>query len=110
MNSKTHIDNVLNARLRPLYEKAAARIDAILPGERIAATKLADEIGKDIGMTGLQLYPILKFLFEDYPGVVVKRGRDGGICKNAVADLGVEEAAPISGEIDVAIEPDTVAA
>ncbi len=113
MDSKLHIDNVLNARLRPLYEKAAARIDAIPPGEKIPATKLAEEIGKDIGMTGPQIYPLLRFLFEDFPGVTVKRGAQGGIFKNIVvpvAELPEADASePEESDSEESV-PDTVAA
>ena len=85
MDSKQHIDNVL-ANLRSIFEKTAGRIDALKPKEKIPATKLAEEIGKEIGMTGPQLYPTLKFLFEDYPGVTIKVGAQGGIRKVDVAD------------------------
>jgi hypothetical protein len=42
---------------------------------------LADELAKEIGMTGPQLYPTLKFLFQGYPGVDVRAGAHGGIYK-----------------------------
>lgn len=84
MDSKQHIDNVL-ATIRPIFEKAAERIDALKPGEKIPATKLAEDLAKEIGMSGAQLYPTLKFLFDDYPGVDVRKGAHGGIIKLPLA-------------------------
>lgn len=69
------------AKIRPLLEKASTQIEAIKPGEKIPATELADEIAKEIGMTGPQLYPTLKFLFDGYPGVDIRKGAHGGIYK-----------------------------
>lgn len=80
MDTKQHLENAL-AKIRPIFEKAVERIDALKPGEKIPATKLADDLAKEVGMTGPALYPTLKFLFEGYPGVDVKRGAHGGIVK-----------------------------
>jgi hypothetical protein len=80
MDTKQHLENAL-AKIRPIFEKAMERIDALKPGEKIPATKLADDLAKEVGMTGPALYPTLKFLFEGYPGVDVKRGAHGGIVK-----------------------------
>ena len=81
MDSKQHMDNVWETKLRPIYDKARERIDALKPGEKIPATTLADEIAKPLGMTQAQLYPTLKFLFDGYPGVEVRKGAHGGIFK-----------------------------
>lgn len=78
--NKAHVDLTLT-KLRPIMEKASTRIEAIPPGQKIPATKLAEDIAKEIGMTGPQLYPTLKFLLEDYPGVDVRAGAHGGIYK-----------------------------
>lgn len=78
--NKQHVDDTL-ARIRPILEKASARIEAIPPGQKIPATTLADELAKELGMTGPQLYPTLKFLFTGYPGVDVRAGAHGGIYK-----------------------------
>ena len=78
--NKDHIDNSLS-KIRILFEKASDRIDAIPNGGKIPATKLAEEIGNEVGITGATLYPVLKFLFEGYPGVEIKRGAKGGIVK-----------------------------
>jgi hypothetical protein len=82
MDSKQHLENTLNNKIRPFLEKAVERIDALKPGEKIPATKLAEDIAKEFGMSGSQLYPTLLFLFKDYPGVDVKKGAHGGICKH----------------------------
>jgi len=80
MFNKDQVDLTIT-KLRPILEKASARIEAIPPGQKIPATKLAEDIAKEIGMTGPQLYPTLKFLLDDYPGVDVRAGAHGGIYK-----------------------------
>lgn len=82
-----HIENSL-AKIRVIYEKASTRIEALKVGEKVPATVLASDLADEIGMTGPQLYPTLKFLFQDYPGVKISRGAHGGIEKLAepVAD------------------------
>jgi len=79
MNKDQHIDMVLNNKLRPLLEEAAEVIEALQPGEKIAATELAKQIAEKHGMTGPALYPTLLFLIKGYPGVEVKKGARGGI-------------------------------
>lgn len=75
-----HIEESLN-EVRALFVKAAERIEAIKPGEKIPATKLAEDLAKEQSpdMTGPQLYTTLKILFEGYPGVDIRRGAHGGI-------------------------------
>jgi hypothetical protein len=75
-----HIDISL-AKIRALFEETSEVIEALKPGEKIPATKLAQQIAERHGMTGPGLYPVLKFLFEGYPGFEVKRGAQGGICR-----------------------------
>ena len=80
MNSDVlqHIEDALN-EVRALFMKAATRIGAIKPGEKIPATQLADELAKEQGMTGPQLYPQLQTLFRGYPGILVRKGAHGGL-------------------------------
>ena len=78
--NNAHIDLSL-AKIRAIYEKASTRIEALKPGEKYPATTLAADIAKEHGMTGPQLYPTLKFLFDGYPGVVIRKGAHGGIEK-----------------------------
>lgn len=75
-----HIEEALN-EVRALFMKAATRIEAIKPGEKIPATTLAEELAKEQSpdMTGPQLYPTLKILLDKYPGVDIRRGAHGGI-------------------------------
>lgn len=86
MVNNQHLENAL-AKIRPIFEKAVERIDALKPGEKVPATELAADLARDIiqadgkPMTGPQLYPTLKFLFEGYPGVAVRKGAHGGIIK-----------------------------
>ena len=93
--TEQHIDETL-AKLRAIYVEAATRIDALTGNEKIPATKLAEEIAKSRGLTGPQLYPICKMLFDGYPGVEITRGAHGGIKKikpktqEVVAEAGSE--------------------
>lgn len=80
MSNQDHIDNSLG-KIRAIFEKASDRLEALKSGEKIPATSLAAELGAEIGMTGPQLYPVIKFLLDGYPGVDVKRGAHGGIIK-----------------------------
>jgi len=80
MHNEEQVSRTLS-KIRPFLEKASARIEAIKPGEKIPATELAEELANEIGMTGPQLYPTLKFLFDGYPGVDVRKGAHGGIYK-----------------------------
>jgi hypothetical protein len=86
MDSNQHIDNVLS-NIRSIFVKAQERIDALKPGEKIPATKLAEDIAKEIDMTGSTLYPTLKFLFDGYPGIDVKRGAHGGLVKHKLTEV-----------------------
>lgn len=79
MNRDQHIDEVLNNKIRPLLEEAADVIEALKPGEKIPATELAKQVAERHGMTGPQLYPTLKFMFDGYPNRRIKRGAHGGI-------------------------------
>lgn len=78
--TEQHIDETLT-KLRAIYVEAAVRINALKGDEKVPATKLAEEIAKGHGMSGPALYPTLKFLFDNYPGVKVTKGAHGGIRK-----------------------------
>lgn len=73
-----HIESSVD-EIRALFTKAATSIESIKPGEKIPATVLAETLAKEIGKTGPQVYPVLKYLFDNYPGVEIKRGAHGGI-------------------------------
>ena len=75
-----HITTSLD-RIREIFEKASERIEKLQPGEKVPATVLAEEIADQYGMTGPQLYPTLRFLFDGYPGIIVRRGAHGGIIR-----------------------------
>jgi hypothetical protein len=79
-NVLLHLEDAVN-QVRALFLKAATRIEELKPGEKVPATQLAADLAQERGMTGPQLYPTLKFLFDNYPGVEVKRGAHGGICR-----------------------------
>lgn len=81
MDRNQHIDNVLANKIRPLMEEAADILEALKPGEKIPATELARQVAERHGSTGPSLYPTLKFLFEGYPNIDVKRGAKGGLIK-----------------------------
>jgi len=75
-----HIENALE-KIRIIFNKAAERIDAQKPGEKLRATYLAEELGKEYGISGATLYPTLQFLFEGFPNTKRQRGAHGGIVK-----------------------------
>ena len=75
-----HIESSL-LEIRAIFIKTAEQIEALAPGEKIAATKLAEKIGQEYDIPAMTMYPTLKFLFDNYPGVDVKRGRFGGLIK-----------------------------
>ena len=75
-----HIDISL-AKIRVFFEEASEVIDALKPGEKVPATKLAQQIAERHSMPGASLYPTLLFLIKDYPGVEIRRGAQGGICR-----------------------------
>ncbi len=92
---KTHIEDSL-ATIREMFERAAERIEA-LPEDgksKIPATKLAEEIGKEFGLSGPTMYPTMLFLFKGYPGTALKKGAHGGIVRLAPksADADKQEA------------------
>ena len=78
--SEKHVEISLD-KIRTIFKKAQSRIDAIPEGNKIPATQLAEDIAKEHGMTGPQLYPTLKFLLDGYPIVDIRRGAHGGIFK-----------------------------
>ena len=97
-----HIDESL-AKIRVLFEKAAAKIE-LLPADgksKIAATALAAEIGKEVGISGPTLYPTLLFMFKNYPGTALRKGAHGGIVRLApVADAVVADGATDAPVVD----------
>ena len=99
--SSDHVDMSL-AKIRVMFEKASARIEALKPGEKVPATELAKDIGKEYGLSGPQIYPVLKFLFDGYPGVEVKRGAHGGICKPAITTVDPTAVIPVVPVVDEA--------
>ena len=80
MSNQQHIEDSLE-KIRSIFVKASDAIDVLKSGEKIPATKLAEDLAKDVGLTGPGLYPTLKFLLEGFPGVEIRRGAHGGIYK-----------------------------
>lgn len=93
---KAHVDRVLDD-IRGIYVQAAERIEALRPGEKLPATSLAEDLARGLGLTGPQLYPIVKRLLDGYPGTTLKRGSHGGIYKNAPP---IRLAVPVSLRLD----------
>ena len=82
----SHVEDVLND-VRTLFIKAATRIEALKVGEKVPATKLSEELAKELGKTGPSIYPVLKLLLNDeYPGVEIKKGALGGILKVSILE------------------------
>lgn len=82
--SEKHVEQALE-KIRTIFKKAEFRIEAIKPGEKIPATKLAEELASEFGSTGPSLYPVLKYLFDGYPGIDVRRGAHGGLIRIPIA-------------------------
>lgn len=86
MANQEHIVKSLS-KIQAIFEKASDKIESLKSGEKIPATALANELAAEFQlasgepMKGPQLYPTLKFLLDNYPGVDVKRGAHGGIIK-----------------------------
>lgn len=78
------------------FDRAIVRIEAIKPGEKIPATQLAEDLAKEENpeLTGPQVYPTLKILLEDYPGVDVRRGAHGGIYRLLPGEVKGQKKAP----------------
>lgn len=85
MNSNQHIDNVLANKIRPLMQEASDILEALKVGEKIPATELARQIAERHGMTGPSLYPVLLFLFDEYPNFKRSRGAKGGLERIALS-------------------------
>lgn len=75
-----HVEASLDS-IRVIFKRVQKIIDEMKAGDAIPATKLAADIAPEYGLTGPALYPTLRFLFKDYPGVVITRGAKGGIKK-----------------------------
>lgn len=75
-----HIEASL-AKIKVYFMEASARIEALKGTEKVPATRLAEEIASNHNLTGPSLYPILKVLFDGYPGVEISKGAHGGIRK-----------------------------
>lgn len=78
-STQQHIDMVLSTKIRPLLEEAAQMIEDLKPGEKVPATKLAAIVAERHGLTGPQLYPTLKMMFDNFPERKISRGAHGGI-------------------------------
>lgn len=80
-----HLDNSLNY-VKRIYSKAIAHLEALAVGEKLAATKLAETVANEMNaedqndnLDGPNLYPVLRFLYKDYPNFVCLRGKHGGL-------------------------------
>ncbi len=74
-------------KVKIIFEKAASRIEALSPGDRIPITSLSETIANEMGIQQgtLTIYHILNILLDGYPGVVRKAGSKGGIVKLPVS-------------------------
>jgi len=82
MSAEKHVNDSIKL-VSEIFNKFSFRIEAMSPGSKISTTTLANEIAKDYGMTGPQIYPFLKLLTTGYPNIIVKRGAKGGLLKLA---------------------------
>lgn len=106
-----HIEEALS-EVRALFLKVAQRIEAIKPGEKIPATKLAEDLAKEQSpdMSGPQIYPTLKIVLEGFPGVDIRRGAHGGIYRllpGEVAGQKKTASKPTVGTVDKVEDEDS---
>lgn len=78
--NKEHVENSLD-KIRKIFERASERLEKLKVGEKIPATKLAQELAEEFGSTKEMLYPTLTFLIKDYPKFKIARGATGGITR-----------------------------
>lgn len=101
-----HIEKALNEIRVQIFDKAAARILALKDDEKVPATKLAEDLGRELiqddgkPMTGPQVYPTLKFFLKGLPCFEITRGAHGGIkpLKQNAAPLAQPEADADDGD------------
>jgi hypothetical protein len=94
-----HIEQSLN-NVRDIFIKIAEHVEKINPGERLPSTKLADEVGAELGLTGSSLYPIMRLLTDvGYPGIKNMKGRYGGLYRLTQAEL---DKAAADAQVEVA--------
>jgi len=85
-----HVEAALQ-KIRVIFQETAAKIEEIKPGEKIPATKLAEQIAENYNTTGASLYPVLKYLFDNYPGIEIRRGAAGGIYRPKIEAVVVDK-------------------
>jgi hypothetical protein len=95
MSSK-YVEDTLNM-IRPFFDEVQTHLDTMKVGDKVPATKLAERIAERHGMTGPQLYPTLKFFFDNCPELEVRRGAQGGLFK---VELKAADTAVAPTEID----------
>lgn len=78
--NKDQVEKALN-KIRVIFEKASTRLESTPKGGKIPGTVLANDLAKEFGIKGEgpALYPTLKFLFEDYPNRINRKGAHGGL-------------------------------
>lgn len=75
-----HVDTAVND-IRKIFEDVSSFIEEMKSGEKIPATQLAAKFAEKYNLKGPDLYPTLRFLLRNYPGIQVKRGATGGVYK-----------------------------
>ena len=82
-----HLDDSISF-VKAIFDEAVTLIEALKPGEKIPATKLAESLGKSRKLTTPQIYPTLLFLInKNYPGVWILKGAHGGIYRPTAEDI-----------------------
>ena len=80
VDATQHIKNCLSS-IRDIFEEADKIIQNVNVGEQIFTTNIAKTLGEKFEIKSSVLYMTLQFLFNDYPGIVIKTGRSGGLKK-----------------------------
>jgi hypothetical protein len=67
------------AEINNIFSKVVDKLENVPRGQTISATNLSKELGEPYGKTAQQLYPVLQFIFNNYPGFKMKKGPHGGL-------------------------------
>lgn len=102
--SNKNVESALDL-IRPIFEEAQATIDTMKIGDKVPATKLAQQIAEHHGQTGPQLYPTLKVFFDSHDELEVRRGAHGGLFK---VESKAAAKAKLQAEADSAVKENVV--
>ena len=77
-----HIEESMN-KVKAIFDAVSDRIEKMEPGQKILGTAWAEELAAQFGdgWNGPSMYQVMRVVLVGYPGISMKRGRNGGITK-----------------------------